>query len=91
MTFGGQKVVQSGDEDRRYRMKILLVAARRPKYWVFHCPQCRMFVAELSGNVISITDVADVNAIADYQPAPLIVKCRGQCHLWFEFEILSGS
>jgi hypothetical protein len=91
MTFGAKKM-KSGDEDQRYRLSIILVADKRPKYWDFHCVKCRQKIVELSGDVMSISDVADLSAIPEYAPAPLSIECKGSyCRIWYEFVTLSGT
>lgn len=78
--------------DSRYRLTIMLIAEKRPRYWQFHCPVCTWKVCELSGALVGINDGADINAIPDYQPAPLVIRCRGRdCKTWFEFTSLSSS
>lgn len=93
LTFGkNMREMQPGDEDQRYRTTITLVAEKRPRYWDFHCPACRTKVCEISGIMISISDVADVNSIPDYQPAPMNCECKGRfCRRWYEFVTLSGK
>ncbi|MBA3755747.1 MAG: hypothetical protein H0X02_05740 [Nitrosomonas sp.] len=86
-----QQRLQVGSVDRRYRLSIMLVAEKRPRYWDFHCPKCGQKIGELSGIMISISDVSDLNALPDYQPAPMNVECKGKfCRIWFEFITLSG-
>lgn len=86
-----QRQMQPGDEDQRYRCTITLVAEKRPRYWKFHCPACTTFVCELSGVLMSASDVADIDSIPDYQPAPMIYECKGRfCRRYYEFVTLSG-
>ena len=77
--------------DKRYRLKVLLVTDQRPKYWKFYCCRCGLIICELSGNVLAITDGADMDAILDYQPVPVAVECKRKfCRAVYEFETLSG-
>ncbi len=90
MTFGAKKM-QNGDEDQRYRLSIMLIADKRPKYWDFHCVKCKQKIVELSGTVMSISDASDLTVIPDYQPAPMIVRCDGKfCRIYYEFLSLGG-
>jgi hypothetical protein len=90
ITFSVTTGMKPGDEDRRYRIKVLLAASQRPKYWSFHCVQCGNKVAELSGNILAINDTADVTAIVDWSPAPVLVRCPDKyCRFWYEFLTLS--
>ena len=91
ITFSGGKKMQDGDEDQRYRLTVILVADRRPKYWDFHCVKCKGKVVELSGTVMSISDVSDLSVIPEYEPAPMIYKCDGKyCKIHYEFLSLGG-
>lgn len=86
-----QRQMQVGDEDRRYRVTVTLVAEKRPRYWEFHCPACKTKICELSGVLIAVSDVADLDAVPDYQPAPMTLECTGRfCRRWYEFVTLSG-
>lgn len=93
MTFGGgHETMKPGDEDRRYRLSVMLAAEKRPKYWKFHCCRCTAFVVELSGTMLCVSDVSDMNTMPDYQPAPVNVECKGKwCRTWYEFLTLSGK
>lgn len=87
-----QRQMQPGEIDQRYRTTITLVAEKRPRYWEFHCPACKTKVCELSGVMVSITDLADVDAVPDYQPAPVLYECTGRfCRRWYEIVTLSGK
>lgn len=90
-SFGkNQRVMRPGDEDQRYRITILLVAEKRPKYWELHCVKCGGKICELAGDVVGLHDVADLNAVPDYHPAPAAIKCGGKfCRLWYEVTYLS--
>jgi len=91
MTFNGGKKMKDGDEDQRYRLTIILVADQRPKYWDFHCVKCTQKIVELSGRVMSISDVSDMSVIPEYEPAPMSVKCSGKyCKIHYEFISLNG-
>lgn len=77
--------------DRRYRVKILLVAAQRPKYWAFYCMRCTLKVCEVSGDVVAVIDSADMNTVADFHHVPIAVECkRSNCRIVYEFESLSS-
>lgn len=91
LKFSGSRAMQPGDEDRWYRITVMLAAIKRPRYWRFHCPSCKALVCELSGNMIGISDVADATAIPDFQPAPLRIQCSGRCNLFYEFVTLSEN
>lgn len=92
MTFGGgHETMKPGDDDKRYRLSIILAAEKRPKYWDFHCCRCTTKIVELSGVVLAVSDVSDLEAQPDYQAAPLSVECKGRwCRTWYEFLTLSG-
>ena len=91
LSFGrAQRVMQPGDEDQRYRISVILMADKRPKYWEFHCNSCGSKICELSGDLVGLHDVADVNAIPDYEPAPVAFRCGGRyCRFWYEFVTLA--
>lgn len=93
MSFSFNKTTTVPASDRRYRMRILLVATERPRYWRFFCPKCGSATgAELSGTMVSLTDVADADASPDYHPVPVAIECnRKFCRVVFEFETLSGK
>jgi hypothetical protein len=93
MTFGGgHETMKPGDDDKRYRLSIILAAEKRPKYWDFHCCRCTTKIVELSGVVLAISDVSDLEAQPEYQAAPLNVECKGRwCRTWYEFLTLSGK
>jgi hypothetical protein len=93
MTFGGtQRHMQSGDEDQRYRLSVVLIAEKRPQYWNFHCCKCTTKLCELSGIVIAIGDTSDMSVMPEYQPTPLSIECKGKwCRFWYEIVTLSGK
>lgn len=80
---------KSDTEERRYIISIMLVTTKRPRHWRFHCMECRVFVAELSGTMVGVYDIADVTSIPDWQAAPARFKCPGYCQFWYEFITLS--
>lgn len=80
---------KSKDEERRYIITVILVNTKRPRHWRYHCAECRVFVAEVSGNLVGFYDVADMNSIPDFQAAPARFKCPGYCQFWYEFVTLS--
>lgn len=88
--YGKPRRMQAGDTDQRMRITVLLVAEKRPKYWDFHCVKCGQKVCELSGDVAALFDVADLESIPDYQPAPVLFECKGKfCRIWYEIGALS--
>lgn len=71
--------------DRRPRIKVLLIADGRPRYYTFFCVRCGLGVCEVSGNVIGISDVTSAS------PAPVAIECRRKfCRTVYEFEELSN-
>lgn len=70
--------------DKRTRVGVFLYKSERP-VTRFHCPQCRNFVAELTGaEVQALTDVVS-------EPQGVAVRCHGtiepgrKCHTWYYF------
>ena len=98
-SFSKPKGIRPGDEDTRYRITVMLVATKRPRYWTFYCNHCGNKVTEVSGEQVLVSDVSDVNAIPDWQPAPVKVYCSGhvpgssrsRCGFWYEFATLSKN
>lgn len=76
--------------DRRYRVLVILNRSERPKYWTFHCPQCKMPVSEiLNAEVESISDLIDTTNINNIG---LGVRCDGRymddkCRIWYYFKL----
>lgn len=77
------------EQDKRYRVLVLLQRSDRPRYYDFHCPMCQMKVCELSGTeVIAMQDMA-----TDITNTPLVgVRCDGRlhggyCRTWFMFRL----
>jgi hypothetical protein len=73
--------------DHKYRTLVLLQRSDRPRYWSFHCPNCKAFVAELNNT--------DVHAMADfYNPQSadnrsVGVRCSGAYCKRYYFFVLS--
>lgn len=76
------------EQDKRYRVLVLLQRTDRPRYYDFHCPMCQMKVCELSGSdVLALQDVMDTNSL------PLVgVRCDGRyqggyCRVYYYFTL----
>lgn len=76
------------EQDKRYRVLVLLQRSDRPRYYDFHCPQCQMKVCELSGSdVVAMQDVLDTSGL------PLVgVRCDGRfqggyCRTYYYFSL----
>jgi len=81
-----------GDLDKRYRITVMLVADRRPRYWTLHCNHCGTKVTELSGDQVAISDIFDLNTIPEFAPAPQITRCPSKyCNFWYEVVNLSPN
>lgn len=87
--FSQPRALQPGEMDSRYIISVILMAQKRPRYWRLHCIECRTFVCEISGDLIGLSDIADASALPDYQPAPVRIKCRGRCSLFYEISSIS--
>lgn len=81
--------MEIGGDDYRYRISVFLVASHRPKYWSFHCNYCGNKVCELSGEIVYLSDMDDMNNHAG-KSSPVVVRCTGRnkgeyCRMWYEF------
>lgn len=74
------------EEDRRYRVLVVLERSDKPTNWKFYCIRCQMPVMELiNSNVISLTDMMDMNSVEN---TLIGVRCDGRfqggrCDLWY--------
>lgn len=81
----GRRVMENGDKDYRYTIRIYLLREDRPKYWEFHCPYCGTKVCELNGPMVYGIDVTP-------DTGKLVARkaCRGRdCRFWYEFVLSS--
>jgi hypothetical protein len=86
-TFGGQKM-QAGEQDHRYRIHVMLLATKRPKYWEFYCVNCKQKVCELSGQVLYISDSNDISQPEDNKHVPIEYRCGGKfCKIYYSFTL----
>lgn len=78
------------ENDRRYRVLVMLQRSDRPKYWTFYCPMCTMPVAELNNHdVIGMSDLVDLDAA---EVGLVGVRCDGRyqggkCRVWYYFKL----
>lgn len=78
---------QGGDDDHRVRISVFLVGNDTPRYWSFHCVYCGDKLCELSGDVIQLRDVDDIQRY-NKNNAPMNVRCKGRyCRMWYEFTL----
>lgn len=73
------------DNDPRYTIHVALVREGRPKYWSFHCPNCKEKVCELDGRIVYITDINDESVPATSGQR---MRCTGKfCRNWYQFSL----
>lgn len=85
ITSGGFRKLEDGDLDTRARLTVYLIGQNIPKYWSFHCAYCGTKICELSGEIVQIRDVDDINLHKDPQ---FNARCFGRnCRMWYEFVI----
>lgn len=72
--------------DRQYRMLILLQRTDRPRYYSFHCFNCKTLVAELAGsNVFAAEDFYNPQSTTN---ASVGIRCNGKyCHRYYFFQL----
>lgn len=84
----GIKVVKgySEEPDRQYRTLVMLQRSDRPKYWIFHCPNCQQPMAHLSNrDIIAISDFYDHQSTTN---GAVGVRCPGAyCKRWYYFQL----
>ncbi len=79
-------VTPEPEQDRRYRMLLILNRSDRPRYWTFHCIQCTMPVMEIvNAEVQAISDVVDMNNLDFIGNG---TRCdgryqNGKCGIWY--------
>lgn len=81
------------EEDRRYRVMVLLARSDRPSHVNFKCYKCGAKVAELMNTeAIALTDVIDSSNI---ETVGMGVRCDGRdfegtgkrCSIWYYFHL----
>lgn len=78
------------EQDRRYRMLILLQRSDRPRYYTWHCPQCTYPVCEIvNSEIVAVSDAMDMQNIALAGPG---IRCDGRyqggkCRIWYYFSL----
>lgn len=76
------------EQDKRYRVLVVLQRTDRPRYYDFYCPMCQMKVCELSG-----TEVIAMQDVMDTSNTPLVgVRCDGRyqggyCRIYYYFTL----
>lgn len=74
--------VPEPENDRRYRVLVLLQRSDRPKYWVFHCPNCKREIREV--NNASLLGMTDSFAASEYGTG---IRCdTGWCRYYYYFQ-----
>lgn len=78
------------EPDRRYRVLVSLQRADRPRYWIFHCPNCGTKLCELqSQEVISMQDFFDAQNVNNHGVG---IRCNGAykgeyCRYWYFLQL----
>lgn len=76
--------IMQGLPDKNYRTLVLLQRTDRPKYWTFHCVNCRMPVAHLVNKEIkAITDFYNPQ---DTSNEAVEVRCSS-CKRFYSFQL----
>ena len=70
------KPVQEPEQDKRYRVMVLLHRSDRPRYWTFFCPACQKVLCEIvNSDVVAISDTMDMQNTSIYGPG---IRCDGR-------------
>ncbi len=78
--------MRAGDEDRRERITVFMVADRQKVQRKFHCISCQSLVAEIIDKVVYLSDSADDRGIQPDETGALRVPCKNKwCTIWYEF------
>lgn len=81
------------EEDRRYRVMVLLGRSDRPTHYKFHCLRCTARVAELvNAKVLAATDMIDNSGV---DTVGIGIRCGGRdfegtgrrCDIWYYFSV----
>lgn len=75
---------QTQEPDRRYRILVQLVRSDRPRFWSFHCPNCKVKVIEFQNmDMYSMTDFYDAKNTANHAVG---IRCDGVlCKYYYYF------
>jgi hypothetical protein len=82
------------EDDRRYRVLVLLNRLDRPATLKFHCPRCTMPVAELVNG--QVTAMSDAMAMDSGDLMAIGVRCDGRfqgrrCNVWYFYSLGSDQ
>lgn len=81
-------IATTAEEDRRYRVGVMLQRTGRPKYFTFHCFNCQKPVCELNNvDITAINDTMDMNNLLNSGSG---IRCDGRfaggrCAIWYYF------
>lgn len=78
------RIQQKFDSDKRYRTLVLLQRSDRPKYWTFHCVNCKQVVAELANHdVYALNDMYNPQDTSNHVVG---IPCSSPlCRRWYYF------
>lgn len=84
----GKPIIEQGQDDPRYSIRLYLIREGRPKYWNFHCIYCGQKVCEVNGTVIYMTDISSegltTGALSGTRQRCNSRTCGGRS--WYSFE-----
>jgi hypothetical protein len=78
------------EQDRRYRIRVMLNRSDRPRYFTWQCPQCTYPVCEIVNcDIVAVSDTMDMTNLSNAGPG---VRCDGRyqggrCNIWWYFSL----
>lgn len=82
------------EQDRRYRVLLVLERSDRPTNWKPYCIRCQMPIKMelINADIVSITDMIDM----DTTPSVVGVRCDGRyngkhCNFWYYAKLVPNG